>query len=767
MLATPTLRTRLPLLGLALAAIVGIQIADIWRLPLSPVLTAGVGLLVMCWLLPRTVPCLALTATAFAAWHTVRHHENPGRELEAALVAGPRVATVTGIVISEPQPLPYNSKNRSGTLRVQIDHLEAGSAFECNVRLAVTWSGSLPVYGDRVRIRGSLRSLDPPRNPGEFDYADYLRRQGIFATLEADYPQDCRIEGHGRGNPVIAMGLKSRRWMQAQLALDLEDSPEISALIGSMVLGARGEAPEDIEELFRRTGTLHLFAVSGLNVAMLGIIVWFMLKPFGIRRPQAVMVIIPVMAFYAVVTGLGASCVRAALMASVVWIGEALDRRSPVFNSLAGAALAILAWDTNQLFSPGFRFSFALVAVIVWLSGPLQRWMQRFGEPDEFLPQPLWNPRQQWTAAGSRVVAASVAVTIAAWLGSLLFNAGYFHLFSLSAIAANLVAVPLAFSILTLGLLTLLTAPLVKALALIFSNANWGCTKALLFVVKLFADAPGGHHYVELSSPKTEPLAELTILDVAEGGAIHLRSRDVDWLIDGGSALRYERITLPYLRSRGVNHLDALLLTHGDAQHVGGATETLNDFNPRIVLDSPLKDRSSTRRKVHMDLAARGLGKGFVARGDELTCGEAIIHVLYPAKGMARSTSDDKALVLRVECGGVRILLMSDSGFSTETWLIENEPDLRADVLIKGHHAKDISGMPEFLSRVSPNAAIVSALSYGESPQALDPWAKDMENRGIAVFRQDRCGAVSLKIRDRALELRGFLNGQRFRSRAE
>lgn len=747
---------------------VGIAAADVWRLPVVPLLIA-VGLLcVLCWIVPRTVPCLALAATAFAAMHTIRHHENPGRDLEAALVAGARVATVNGIVVSEPQPLPYASKQRSGTFWLQVQSLRVGEAsFTCETKLAVTWSGPLPVYGDRVRVRGSLVPLGDPRNPGEFDYSDYLRRHGVFAMFETQLPKDCTIEAHDAGNPVMAMGLKSRRWMQTQLALDLEDSPEISSLISSMVLGARSDTPEDVKDLFRRTGTLHLFAVSGLNVAMLGVIIWYLFRPFGIRRSRLAMIIIPVMAFYAVITGLGSSCVRAAVMASIVLLGEVLDRRASVINSLALAALAILAWDTNELFSPGFRFSFALVAVIVWLSGPIRRWLQRFGEPDEFLPRPLWNVRQRWTATGWRVVAASISVTIAAWLGSLLFTAGYFHLFSLSAIVANLFAVPLAFSVLTLGLLTLLTVPLLKGVALIFSNANWGCAKALLFVVRLFAETPGGHHYVELPASNKTASAELTVLDVGEGGAIHLRSRDTDWLIDGGSAPRYERITLPYLRSRGVNQLDALLLTHGDAQHVGGANAALADFSPRVVFDSPLKDRSPTRRKFHTELAAGNLGKSFVARGSALVCGEAAVRILYPVPGMARATADDKALVIRIECEGLRLLLMSDSGFATETWLLDNESDLRADVLIKGHHAKDISGTPEFLSRVAPQVAIVSALKYGVMPETLDPWTQELEARGISVFRQDRCGAVSLKIREREVELRGFLSGQRFRKRAE
>ena len=189
-----TPRARRPLLGLALAAVAGIEIADAWNLPAIPLFGGAVVLLALCWVIPRTALCLAFTATVFAACHTIRHHENPGRELEATLAAGPRVATVWGIVISDPEPLAYSSRKRSGMFRLQVEQMEIGDvSSRCKTRLAVTWSGPLPVYGDRVRLRGSLQPLLPSRNPGEFEYAAYLRRQGIFASFDAPLPQDCVV----------------------------------------------------------------------------------------------------------------------------------------------------------------------------------------------------------------------------------------------------------------------------------------------------------------------------------------------------------------------------------------------------------------------------------------------------------------------------------------------------------------------------------------------------------------------------------------------
>ena len=114
----------------------------------------------------------------------------------------------------------------------------------------------------------------------------------------------------------------------------------------------------------------------------------------------------------------------------------------------------------------------------------------------------------------------------------------------------------------------------------------------------------------------------------------------------------------------------------------------------------------------------------------------------------------------------MRALFMSDSGFSTEQWLLENEPDLRSDVLVKGWHAKDLSGTADFLAKVQPRAVVCTAPAFGATVEALDQWSREAVARGIAVFRQDQCGAVRVHCRAGQIEVRATANGQTFNSRA-
>lgn len=764
----PDLRPRQPLSGVAFAAAIGVVIADRIALPIPYALGAAALLACLTIAKPRIWSCLLLTLVAFGALHTLRHKHSDAERLAANFAGGNRVVHATGIVWSEPEKPAFWSRDVTAQFRMKLESIEVGgSTIPGNAIVNVDWAGAMPAYGDRVECTASARNLQPPRNPGQIDFTTYLKRQGIASELSARFATDCRIVDHGQGERAQVFAIAAQHWIRERLALDLSDSPEVSSLIASMVLGLRGETPGDVKEMFQRTGTLHLFAVSGLNVAMLATMSWFLLKPLRIGKKASVLFIIPILCGYALITGLSASCVRATIMGSLVLVAILVDRPAVVYNCLAAAAVGILAWDTNQLFMAGFQFSFLLVFTIVWLARKIQRRFEPLGMPDVFLPRPLWSLREKGFAWVWTLISAALGVTLSAWLGSLLFTAGYFHLFSPAAILANLLAVPLAFLVLAFGVAALLISAACTTGAIWFNNANWLCAKALLWVVGAFAELPGGHVYVEVPHAARAPAVELTVFDMGDGAATHLRAGGRDWLLDCGHTSRYPRTILPYLRSRGVNRLDGLLLSHGDADHIGSAVEVFHDFAPQIVIDSPLKDRSTARRALFLELGAKQRGKRIARRGDVISIApDTTLRVLFPPPGLVRSLSDDKALVVRLECQGRRVLFMSDSGFPTEQWLVQNEPDLRADVIVKGQHAKDFSGTAELLARVQPSAIVCSSLPFGVPASALDEWAQRVTAQGIVVFRQDECGAAVAEIRDGEISVRGFVNGQTFSSRA-
>jgi len=124
----------------------------------------------------------------------------------------------------------------------------------------------------------------------------------------------------------------------------------------------------------------------------------------------------------------------------------------------------------------------------------------------------------------------------------------------------------LAFAVLTLGLAAVLSAFVSLHITVLFNNANWFAAKLMLLVLRFSADLPGGFIYVEMPRLTHPPRCELTVFALNEGGAVHVRAEGRDWLLDCADEAHYNHTVLPYLRSRGVNRLDGLLLTHGNAK---------------------------------------------------------------------------------------------------------------------------------------------------------------------------------------------------------
>ena len=159
--------------------------------------------------------------------------------------------------------------------------------------------------------------------------------------------------------------------------------------------------------------------------------------------------------------------------------------------------------------------------------------------------------------------------------------------------------------VLALGLMSLLAGLIAAPLAALVNQANWLAAKALLFALAAFSKFPGGYVYVENPRFERPPVCEITALELGEGAAIHLRAGGGNWLLDCGGVRDYGAMLLPYLRSRGVNRLDGVVLTHGDSAHIGATRAVFDDFHPRWVADIVFGDRSPSRR----DRAVAGVAR--------------------------------------------------------------------------------------------------------------------------------------------------------------
>lgn len=761
--ASSCFRQRLPFAGLLLAAIIGIVVSAWWPVGSWAYLCVALAALGGWGVLRQTVWVLLAVAGGFGAVHLWQTVESPASDLADRLGRERVVAIAEGVVMEE--PVAFGTSRVRFSLRVS-DLQIADRATDPRTEIMIVAPSPPPGRGDRIRVTGSLAVIAPPRNPAEFDARAWMRLRGITTEIVVSSPADVSVLAPAGTLSLPQVADRCRRWMEETLRLGIAGDPVIYNLLAGMVLGVTSSIPDDLQEQFRNTGTYHLFSVSGLHVGMIAVILWQILRIAGVGRGTAVCIVIPALFFYALVTGWKPPSLRAATMSAIFLIGMVSSRQPVPVNSLCAAGFFLLTWRTSELFNPGFQLSFFVVLSILVVAGPVRKALLPIGQPDVFVPRPLWTRWQKWGSEAAKVSGGLLAVSLAAWVGSLPLIIYYFHLVSLSALPANLVIVPVAFLIMVTSMLAFAGGVISGTLAAIFNNANWVFTHLLLFVVQVMASVPGSFFYV--GSPVREGMT-VTVFDFGAGGAAAIEADGKIVLIDSGPKFEARDIVRPWLRSRGRPAPDVMVISHGDSRHIGGAAELVAGQRNILFIDSPLDDRSSSRERLHRQLEAVGIPKSIYRAGDRLELpNRTSFHILYPPAGLQRSEADDKALVVRLDVGPTRILFLSDSGLSTQQWLMENcRADLGASILVAGRHRSRLPLDRTFLEAVNP-ALLISTVSTFPSNEPMDEsWANMVRALGIRLFRQDETGAVRLEVRPDGYRASGFLDGWEFEASPE
>ena len=519
-------------------------------------------------------------------------------------------------------------------------------------------------------------------------------------------------------------------------------------MITAMVLGTRSETPDEIEDAFVGSGTMHVFAVSGLHVGLFAYLAWMFLKTLGLKRPYAIALIIPGIVFYAFVTGLRPSACRATIMAAIMLGAYLCDRVPSLPNSLGAAALVLLFSNTLQLLQPGFQLSFVVLGTIVALVPVIRAPLQKLVQPDPFLPKSLLTMPQRLASDAGRRLADAFSVSMAAWLGSAWLMLHHFDIATPIAIVANCCLVPCAFAVIFVSCVSLILGGLAGDwIGILCNNANWVISKFTIWLTAVFAAMPGGG--VRTGEFSGEPgTLHATVLDLnGGGGCSHVVVQGgQEWLIDVGHESDLPRVVLPYLEYRKVESVDAIVLSHGDSAHIGGARRLVERALPRSLIASRQAYRSPAYRALE-EPEPVGPPIETVSVGREFDLGHgAVVRILFPPGEPAIAIADDQAIVAQVEHCGWRILFVHDAGFSTEKWLMENCRYLDSDVIVKGRHRSDFSGLSEFLDAVSPAAIVSTNETFPPGETIPEGWRRMVDNRGIALFDQKKTGAVEIEI---------------------
>jgi ComEC/Rec2-related protein len=616
----------------------------------------------------------------------------------------------------------------------------------------VLWQGrgDPPVAGSVVTAHGNFGPLPEARNPGEFDRAAWLRKQGIAAVFHAEW--DDTLET-GRW---AALGARIRHGFRDRVTAGLPQDSQEANVIRAVVIG---EPPPDADALiaaFRNSGTLHVFSVSGLHVAMVGSIGWLLLSWAGVPRRQAVLFLLPLMFGYSWITGNSAPAVRSAWMAAV-FLGAFVFRRRPdLLNALGAVLLGAMLWDGQLLFQAGVQLSYGVVAAIAVGSALTSRAFAAMAAPEPYLPNQLMTRWQAFCLKQRRNLAQSLGVSLAAALGSAPLTAFHFGLVTPISLLANLVLVPLVFLLLCIALAAVALSP-IAPLSRTVNRLNGLVANASVSSARLFAAVPGGHFRVGRPVP---PMLLVYDLPHGAGAACFTGGSDGAVLIDCGDRQSFKRSVMPSLRQLGIEP-DAVVLSHPDGGHLGGGAPVWEAFPiqqalvPVALAHSPafqswIHEGPNAGVRIRQAMPSDSLG---FPDGAKLE----ILHA--PEPRAVNGIADERVAVFKLHWRGWKFLLTSDAGMGTEKKLLDAGIDLSADVIISGRHRTDLTLCDAFLNAVHPQVIIASNASFPAEEKLAPTQVAYWTSRGIQVLDQGVTGGVSARVgADGELRIVGFLS---------
>ncbi len=689
--------------------------------------------------------------------------------------------------------------------KVRITKMRRGETWQpASGSVIVTTPDPLPenyFAGQPVEISGVIARPPPPLADGLFDYRDYLQTRGIFYQIKTESTNDWRLRPPILSTPPLTDRFLD--WSKRTLALGLPVEDEPLRLLWAMTLGWRTAFTGDISEPFLRAGTMHLFAIDGLRIVLISAMLVALLRVLQVSRAWCGLIAIPAIWFYSAATGWEPSAIRASVMMTVVLGGWALKRPGDTVNSLATAAFIILLWEPRQLFEASFQLSFFVVLVIALMLPPLNKISDRLLRHDPLLPNELLPRWRRGLNAALRLFARYCALSLAAWVGSIPLAAKYFHLFSPVSTPANIVAVPLGTLALMSNFGALVCGTWLPWATELFNHSAWFFMVAMTDVSEWATKIPGAFFYVAapswleigiyyavivgglsgwLFAPRrriwsaailifiaatyfwrwesSRDETDLTVLPLNGGHAVWVDAagRKNDWLVDCGDENAVEFTLKPFLRAQGVNKIQRLVLTHGDARDCGGA-ELLNElFGVGKLWTSNARFRSPAYRDAVSEFEKLSRHKIFNC-GDTAGCWQ----VLYPVATNYFPQADDSALVLLGTFRGARILLLSDLSRAGQGELLARTNDLRADIVIAGLPNEGEPLGETLIDAIQPKVIVIADSEF-PAPRRAGRALKDrLEQRKIPVIYTRTAGAVKIETDGNGWKLE-TMDGQKFTS---
>jgi ComEC/Rec2-related protein len=584
--------------------------------------------------------------------------------------------------------------------------------------------------GDLLEFATALDPVDAPLSPGDLDRRLFEGEQNIYyhATLTS---QNWRRTQSGVGDFWQTFSYQARDWAYARLQIGIEDDPRTADFLAGMLIGYRQEIPADIEQNFRRTGTLHVFAVSGQKVAELMVVVIVLLQLCGFVRWRWAWTLTPVVLIYCLLTGSPASAVRATVMVLAVLAAWRLGRPLNALGCWSIALIAMLLWSPLVLLDPGAQLSFGVVLGLILIAPRLGRIIAARFAHDPFLPSSLLSVAQRREQIVWHYFLPIIATTIAATLVSEPITAVDFHQVTPIAVLANVIVIPMTGLITVVGTLAVTCSLVSTTWAALLNNANWFFARFLIALVGFLAHEPGASINVPDVRAAGFPPPSFVVAPLPGSACLLVRTGSGTWLFNTGRDDAAQQTTFHLLQFFGVNQLDGLVLTQMSLAESGGAGTMVRDFHPRRLVIPALRTRSPMEKAMPDTIALAGRPAESWHEGQSLALGGGIsVDVLAPADQTTNTHAQDRGLVLLFHDGGQTLLWAGKIDAPAQQALLAAHPGLRADVIVLSPDALPTENwlrslkVREWLQMPRADAR-ANITSTENQPESWDDWPLD------------------------------------------